>query len=121
MDAIDDIARTVKGKPQFDNALSTQYINVVYDIAARNPRLSEFQNKRIQSVLKAHRMSVLKDGNAPKRLRAFAAISLLGNRIALKVVVARNRKWKVLKGEGKKEMTPYIVVFIISIGPFCTF
>lgn len=39
-------------------------------------------------------MNVLKDGNAPKRLRAFAAISLFGNRIALKVVVARNRKWK---------------------------
>ena len=71
-----------------------QYINVVYDIAARNPQLSEFQNKRIQSVLKSNRMNVLKDGNAPKRLRAFAAISLFGNRIALKVVVARNRKWK---------------------------
>ena len=94
LDAIDDIARAVKGKTQFDNALSTQYINVVYDIAARNPQLSEFQNKRIQSVLKSHRMNVLKDGNAPKRLRAFAAISLFGNRIALKVVVARNRKWK---------------------------
>lgn len=60
----------------------------------RNPQLSEFQNKRIQSVLKSNRMNVLKDGNAPKRLRAFAAISLFGNRIALKVVVARNRKWK---------------------------
>ena len=94
LDAIDDIARAVKGKTQFDNALSTQYINVVYDIAARNPQLSEFQNKRIQSVLKSHRMNVLKDGDAPKRLRAFAAISLFGNRIALKVVVARNRKWK---------------------------
>ena len=94
LDAIDDIARAVKGKTQFDNALSTQYINVVYDIAARNPQLSEFQNKRIQSVLKSNRMNVLKDGNAPKRLRAFAAISLFGNRIALKVVVARNRKWK---------------------------
>lgn len=94
LDAIDDIARAVKGKTQFDDALSTQYINVVYDIAARNPQLSEFQNKRIQNVLKAHRMNVLKDGNAPKRLRAFAAISLFGNRIALKVVVARNRKWK---------------------------
>ena len=94
LDAIDDIAREVKGKTQFDNALSTQYINVVYDIAARNPQLSEFQNKRIQSVLKSNRMNVLKDGNAPKRLRAFAAISLFGNRIALKVVVARNRKWK---------------------------
>lgn len=94
LDAIDDIARAVKGKTHFDNALSTQYINVVYDIAARNPQLSEFQNKRIQSVLKSHRMNVLKDGNAPKRLWAFAAISLFGNRIALKVVVARNRKWK---------------------------
>lgn len=94
LDAIDDIARAVKGKTQFDNALSTQYINVVYDIAARNPQFSEFQNKRIQSVLKSNRMNVLKDGNAPKRLRAFAAISLFGNRIALKVVVARNRKWK---------------------------
>ena len=92
LDAIDDIARAVKGKTQFDNALSTQYINVVYDIAARNPQLSEFQNKRIQSVLKSNRMNVLKDGNAPKRLRAFAAISLFGNRIVLKVVVARNRK-----------------------------
>lgn len=30
LDAIDDIARAVKGKTQFDNALSTQYINVVY-------------------------------------------------------------------------------------------
>ena len=49
LDAIDDIARAVKGKTQFDNALSTQYINVVYDIAARNPQLSEFQNKRIYS------------------------------------------------------------------------
>ena len=94
LDAIDDIARAVKGKTQFDNALSTQYINVVYDIAARNPQFSEFQNKRIQSVLKSHRMNVLKDGNALKRLRAFAAISLFGNRIALKVVVARNKKWK---------------------------
>lgn len=44
LDAIDDIVRAVKGKTQFDNALSTQYINVVYDIAARNPQLSEFQN-----------------------------------------------------------------------------
>lgn len=76
-------------------ALSTQYINVIYDIAARNPQPLEFRNKRIQSILKAHRINVLKDGNAPKRLRAFAAISLFGNRIALKVVVARNRKWKV--------------------------
>lgn len=66
-----------------------------YDIAARNPQPLEFRNKRIQSILKAHRINVLKDGNAPKRLRAFAAISLFGNRIALKVVVARNRKWKV--------------------------
>lgn len=30
LDAIDDIVRAVKGKTQFDNALSTQYINVVY-------------------------------------------------------------------------------------------
>lgn len=95
LDAIDDISRAVKGKAKFDNALSAQYINVVYDIAARNPRLSEFQNKRIQDVLKAHRMNVIKDGNAPKRLRAFAAMSLFGNRISLKVVVARNRKWKM--------------------------
>ena len=95
LDAVDDIAGAVKGKTQFDNALSTQYINVIYDIAARNPQPLEFRNKRIQSILKAHRINVLKDGNAPKRLRAFAAISLFGNRIALKVVVARNRKWKV--------------------------
>ena len=95
LDAVDDIAGAVKGKTQFDNALSTQYINVIYDIAARNPQSLEFRNKRIQSILKAHRINVLKDGNAPKRLRAFAAISLFGNRIALKVVVARNRKWKV--------------------------
>lgn len=94
LDAIDDIAKAVKGKTRFDNALSTQYINVVYDIAARDPQLSEFQNKRIQRVLKAHRIRVLKDGNAPKRLRFFAAISLFGNRILLKVIVARNRKWK---------------------------
>lgn len=95
LDAVDDIAGAVKGKTQFDNALSTQYINVIYDIAARNPQPLEFRNKRIQSILKAYRINVLKDGNAPKRLRAFAAISLFGNRIALKVVVARNRKWKV--------------------------
>lgn len=36
------------------------------------------------------------------RLWAFAAISLFGNRIALKVVVARNRKWKAVKRGGKK-------------------
>ena len=78
------IREFMKSKSQKDFAIIT---NV-------NPQLSEFQNKRIQSVLKSNRMNVLKDGNAPKRLRAFAAISLFGNRIALKVVVARNRKWK---------------------------
>ena len=36
LDAVDDIAGAVKGKTQFDNALSTQYINVIYDIAARS-------------------------------------------------------------------------------------
>ena len=102
LDAVDDIEESVKGKGRFDNALSTQYINVIYDIAARNPLLSEFRNKRIQNNLKAHRMSVLKDSNAPKRLRGFAAISLLGNRIVLKVVVARNRRWKVQRRETKK-------------------
>ena len=78
----------------YDQELLKKIRENAYDIAARNPQLSEFQNKRIQSVLKSNRMNVLKDGNAPKRLRAFAAISLFGNRIALKVVVARNRKWK---------------------------
>lgn len=77
-------------------------LDAVDDIAARNPLLSEFRNKRIQNNLKAHRMSVLKDSNAPKRLRGFAAISLLGNRIVLKVVVARNRRWKVQRREAKK-------------------
>lgn len=66
LDAVDDIAGAVKGKTQFDNALSTQYINVIYDIAARNPQPLEFRNKRIQSILKAHRINVLKDGNAGK-------------------------------------------------------
>ena len=47
LDAVDDIAGAVKGKTQFDNALSTQYINVIYDIAARNPQPLEFRNKRI--------------------------------------------------------------------------
>ena len=36
LDAVDDIEESVKGKGRFDNALSTQYINVIYDIAARN-------------------------------------------------------------------------------------
>lgn len=94
LDAIDDIVDAVKGKPQFDSAISTQYINIIYDIAARNPKVSEFQNKRIQDVLKTHRMKVLKDNKAPKRLRAFAALSLFGNRITIRVIVARNRKWK---------------------------
>ena len=94
LDAVDDIAEAVKGKKQFDDAISTQYINVIYDIAARNPEISEFQNKRIQSIVKSHRMKVLKDGKAPKRLRIFALLSLLGNRITLNVIVARNRKWK---------------------------
>ena len=102
LDAVDDIAESVKGKGQFANALSAQYINIIYDIAARNPLLSEFRNNRIQNDLKAHRMSVLKDSNAPKRLRVFAAISLLGNRIVLKVVVMRNRRWKTQRRETKK-------------------
>ena len=95
LDAVDNIAKVVKGKPQFDDAISTQYINVIYDIAARNPKISEYQNKRIQSILKAHRMNVLKNSKAPKRLRVFALLSLLGNRIMLRVIVARNRKWKI--------------------------
>lgn len=52
LDAVDDIAGAVKGKTQFDNALSTQYINVIYDIAARNPQPLEFRNKRIDRVFK---------------------------------------------------------------------
>ena len=94
LDAVDAIAKEVKEKSQFDDAISAQYINIIYDIAARNPKISEFQNKRIQSILKAHRMKTMKDVKAPKRLRAFAAISLLGNRITLQVIVARNKKWK---------------------------
>lgn len=94
LDAVDGIAEAVKGKKQFANALSTQYINVVYDIAARNPQIVQFENTRIQSVLKKHRMNVLKDNKAPKRLRAFSLLSLLGNRITLNVVVSRNKKWK---------------------------
>ena len=97
----DKFLNELEEKLHFKSDKRIKFVGTVYDQELLKkirenayPQLSEFQNKRIQSVLKSNRMNVLKDGNAPKRLRAFAAISLFGNRIALKVVVARNRKWK---------------------------
>lgn len=99
LDAIDSIKRDVNDAPQYFDAVATQYINVIYDIAARNPKLSQFQNQRIQQMLRKYRMIVIADDNAPTRLRAFCLLSFLGNRILLRSIVARNRKWKKVRGK----------------------
>lgn len=94
IDAVDSIARAVKGNQLFDDAIATQYINIIYDIAARVPMLSEFKTPRIQMILKKYRKNVLLNKEAPKRLRVFSGLSFLGNGILLKVIEVRNRKWR---------------------------
>lgn len=95
LDAIDNIVRDVREYSKYRKAVASQYINVVYDIAARNPELEEFKNPRIQMTLKKYRVAVVLNGEAPRRLRAFCVLSYLGNKILLRVIVARNAKWKV--------------------------
>ena len=95
IEAIDNIVKEVGNIPQYSNAIANQYINVIYDIAARNPRLEQFKNQMIQMPLKKYRFSVMLDSKASKRLRAFSALSFLGNKILLRTIVKRNVKWKV--------------------------
>lgn len=94
LDAVDNIVRDISNNSRCRKAVATQYINVIYDIAARNPKLSEFQNPRIQTILKKDRVIVLGNKEAAKRLRVFSALSFWGNKILLRVIVARNRKWR---------------------------
>ena len=95
LDAVNSIRDSCKfTDSRFSKALSNEYINVVYDVAAKNPSLDEYCIPPLRAALKENRVSVLFDGRAPKRLRAFALLSYLGPKITLLIIPVRNRKWK---------------------------
>ncbi len=81
-------------------AIYTQYINVIFDIASRNPSVKQFQNNKIQNNLREKRMSVLLNNRAPSRLRLFSAATFFGNRFCL-FLVKMYYRFKWTKGKNK--------------------
>lgn len=99
IDAVDNISRdAVNMGNTVSDAVASQYINVIYDIASRNPKISEFKDKRIIEPLKSSRRRVVKNKKSPARLRLFAVVSYLGPFFAIKSVFVYNYlKWKISK------------------------
>lgn len=93
-EAMEEIKSKIGGMNQFKKAISSQYINIIFDIALRNPKLQEFKNNKIQENLKSNRRIVLFDSQAPLRLRCFALLSWLGNSMILNIIKIYSLKWK---------------------------
>lgn len=94
LEAMNEIHALLGHKKCYKKSMASQYINIIYDIAAKEPNVKEFNNVAIQEPLHKYRKIVALDGLAPKRLRVFALISYMGNCVTLPLIAARNNKWK---------------------------
>lgn len=96
IEAVDCISKSIdlENKEMY-NAISNQYINVIYDIASRNPSIEEFENSKIINPLRTYRKNVLFNRHSPIRLRIFAFLSYLGFNNLIRIVSCYNhKKWK---------------------------
>lgn len=95
IEALRNMIRDVDINEKLICAYASQVLSVVVDVLTKKPAWKQIKYTDVWKLMKENRRAVIKDHNAPKRLRGIGILSYLGPRLSIQIIsLYYGVKWK---------------------------